>query len=82
MATRTTIKLEDDLLRSVREEALRRNATFRETLNDLLRLGLEKSKQAKDQPFRIKTFRGNLRPGLSYDSTSKLIEDLEGPWHK
>ncbi|MDX2267670.1 MAG: hypothetical protein NW208_06160 [Bryobacter sp.] len=81
MATRTTITLEDDLRDQIRLEAAQRRASFRDTLNDLLRLGLQQARRSttKGSVHMIPTRKMNLRPGLSYDSTSKLLEAIEEP---
>jgi hypothetical protein len=52
-------------------------------INEVLRAGLVHSeKAAKEKPFKVKARSLGLRPGLNYDSTSELLEQAEGPWHK
>ena len=49
MSIRTTVALDEDVLERVKHESRSRGASFRETLNDLLRAALLKG-QATPQP--------------------------------
>lgn len=77
---RTTVVLEEDVLVRLRAETRIRKATFRATLNDVIRDGLNAAEQrrASTTPFRVRPRAMGLKPGLSYDSTSRLIELGEG----
>lgn len=77
--TRTTITLDNELREEVRREAARRNASFRETLNDLLRLGIQHARNATSAKavHMFPARKMKLRPGLSYESTSSLLEAIE-----
>ena len=80
---RTTITLDDDVAEGLRGEVRRSGRSFKETVNELLRLGLTIRRQHK--PGRTFTGRARplgLRPGLDYDRTSDLVEHLEGPLHR
>lgn len=52
---RTTVDIEDDLLRSLRAEAARRRLPFKHLLNRLLRAGLE-GRAARPAGYRCPTF--------------------------
>ncbi len=77
---RTTVVLEDDVLERLQEESRIREATFRGTLNDVIRDGLAVAQQrrSKSTPFRVKPRSIGLKKGLSYDSISHLLAIGEG----
>jgi len=56
---------------------------MKQVVNRMLRTGLNTQKQARAlAPFRIKPRNMGLRPGLSFDSIEKLLEEGEGPLHR
>lgn len=82
MPVRTTITLDEDVAAKLRTEARRSGRPFRAVVNDHLRKSLS-SPPNKVPPFRVKGARDlGARPGLDYDNVWKLIEELEGPFHK
>jgi hypothetical protein len=61
----------------------RSGRSLKETVNLYLRLGLINGNQPeKDTRFEVTPFPLGLRPGLSYDSISTLLEEAEGPRHR
>ncbi len=83
MSSRTTVTLDDDVLDRVKAESRARGASFRETLNDLLRRALapEKPRPVRRR-FRIKPSHMGYRPGLNYDNIESLLEYGEGEHHR
>lgn len=79
---RTTLSLDDDVARLLQKEIRRSGATFKEAVNDFLRLGLMASKQQARRRFVVKPRKLGLPRGLSYDNVAELLEALEGPAHK
>lgn len=77
---RTTVVLDDDVLDRLQAESRSREATFRGTLNDVIRDGLAVAEERRNRAtaFRVKPRSMGLKPGLSYDSISRLIEMGEG----
>ena len=77
---RTTVVLDDDVLERLQAESQIREASFRGTLNDVIRDGLAVAEQRRNSatPFRVRPRAIGLRPGLSYDSVSRLLELGEG----
>ena len=73
---RTTVVLDDEVLERLRAESQIRKATFRKTLNDAIRDGLTFAEQRRESKtvFRVTPYAMGLKQGLSYDSTSALIE--------
>jgi hypothetical protein len=80
---RTTITLDEDVHAKL-EAAMRKSGkSFKETVNETLRLGLLKpSKQQNVKPFKIRARELKLKPGYSYDKPWDLIEEIEGPGYK
>ena len=82
MSIRTTVTLDDDVVERVKQESRARGASFRKTLNEVIRAGLTAT-PTKKRVFKIRaTNMGPRIPGLNYDKISELIEYAEGPWHK
>lgn len=83
MGVRTTITLDEDVLERVKRESQNRGRTFRETLNELVRLGLASSAaKPRRTPLRIRATDMGVRPGLNYDCIGSLLEYAEGPEHR
>ena len=82
MSIRKTVTLDEDVLDRVKQESLSRGASFKATLNDLLRVALAEKPKARRKPFKVKPTSMGLRPGLNYDKIEALIEYAEGPWHR
>ena len=83
MSIRTTVSLDKDVLERVKAESRARGASFRETLNDLLRLALMAQSAAPvRRGFRVKARHMGYRPGLNYDDVESLLEYGEGGHHK
>lgn len=80
---RTTLTLDDDVAAKVKAEMRRTGLSMKEVVNEMIRVGLLlKDKAAKQKPFKVNARPLGVRPGLNYDSTSELLEQVEGPWHK
>jgi hypothetical protein len=83
MSIRTTVTLDDDVAERVKRESRSRGASFRDTLNDLLRTALiSLPEKGKRRTFRITPSHMGYRPGLNYDSVEAMIEYGEGVWHR
>lgn len=83
MPTRTTLTLDDDVRAKIETEMRKSGKSFKETVNETLRVGLlsrEKARTAK--PFKVQARDMGLRPGYSYDKVWDLIEEIEGPDYK
>lgn len=80
---RTTITLDDDVAAKLKSEVRRTGKSFKEAVNDVLRLGLnQRTRPVATPPFRLVTRDlGRLKPGLNLDNVSDLLERAEGPAH-
>jgi len=78
---RTTVRLDERLLREAKRFAAQRGRTFTSVLEDALRQFLASSGRPKRaRPFRMLTFRGNgLRPGVDLDDSAALWDLTEKP---
>ena len=75
---RTTVTLDKDVERLLRNAMHRSRKSFKETLNEAVRAGLsEKSSQPKRAPFVVKARPMGLRPGIDPTSLNKLVDELE-----
>ena len=83
---RTTLTLDDDIAARVQDEVRRSGQPFKTVVNELLRMGLAQrgavEKALKMEPFKVKPHSSKLMPGISLDSISELLEQVEGPWHR
>jgi len=83
MPTRTTVTLDDDVRQKIEAEMRKSGKSFKETVNETLRLGLfSREKISASKPFEIKARDMGLKPGYSYDKVWDLIEEIEGPDYK
>ena len=79
---RTTVSLDDDVAAKLHDRMTRYGATFKETLNDCLRRGLDQSNDDDlAATFTIKPRSMGLRPGVNLDDISGTLELLDGPTH-
>jgi plasmid stability protein len=77
---RTTLTLDEDVAAKLRTETRRTGRSFKEIVNAVLRRGLASQKQRGALPrFVVRARPLGLRPGLDYDKTSDLLEQIEGP---
>jgi len=67
----------------VEQERRRSGASFKCTVNTLLRLGLTAGRNPQPRKrFAVTPRKMGIPPGLSYDSIPDLPEAIEGPYHK
>ncbi len=76
---RTTVTLEPDVAAKLKELAHRRRASFKETLNDVLRKGLSSQAGTREPPERyvVEAHAGGFRPGIDPSKLNQLVDELE-----
>jgi predicted transcriptional regulator len=76
---RTTITLESDVAAKLKELAHRRRASFKATLNDVLRQGLSSQATVRERSERyvVEPHAGGFRPGVDPGKLNQLVDDLE-----
>lgn len=83
MSIRTTVTLDDDVLERVKIESRSRGASFRDTLNDLLRVALLNVQNTpRARSLTINPTPMGYRAGLNYDDIEGLLEIGEGEHHR
>lgn len=76
---RTTLTLDDDVAAKLQEEARKSRRSFKETVNQTLRLGLNARREAPLKPYEVRATAMGLRPGLNYDNIEELLDQIDGP---
>lgn len=76
---RTTLRLDDRLLREARQIATESGRTLAAVIEDLLREALARRRgPRKPSKVRLPTFRGRgLRAGVDLDATAELLDLME-----
>jgi hypothetical protein len=75
---RTTVTLDADIAAKIKELAHRRRASFKATLNEVLRRGLAGERRPSASPrFVVEPHAGGFRPGLDLDKLNQLEGQLE-----
>jgi hypothetical protein len=80
MLMRTTLTLNDEVMKLARQKAARENRSLREVINESLRLGLTlgQHRSAARYVFRLKTVRGRIMPGVDLHDRDKLFDLMDG----
>ncbi len=76
---RTTIRMDDDLLRQAKEHAARTGTTLTRVIEDAVRqlLARRRVNQVRE-PVRLPTYCGEgLQPGVDLDDTAALVELMD-----
>ena len=72
---RTTVTLDDDVERLLREAVRRSGRPFKEVLNDVLRRNLAAPRRLP--PFKVEAKPMQLRPGVDPISLNRLLEHVK-----
>lgn len=76
---RTTIRLDDDLLRAAKRRAAESNRTLTAVIEDALRIVLASREAAPGARPELPTFKGTgLQAGVDIDDSAALLELMEG----
>jgi hypothetical protein len=79
---RTTVRLDERLLRRLKQHAAAGGHTLTAVIEEAVRQFLARSAAqgdgAKRPPFRVITFSGRLRPGVDLDDSAGLLDLMEG----
>jgi hypothetical protein len=76
---RTTIRLDEHLLRQVKDHAVKTGRTMTAVIEDALRAFLGKKRTPKSKRrIKLATFKGRgLQPGVDLDSTAELLDRMD-----
>ncbi len=72
---RTTVRLDDTLLKEAKRYALEHDTTFTALVEEALKEKL--ARQEARKPFNLITVEGRLLPGVNLDSNAELLERME-----
>jgi hypothetical protein len=67
---------------TIRSEMRRTGATFKQAVNELIRRGGINKSPSQPPRYKPKVLAKGLRPGINLDCTSRLLDELEGPWRR
>jgi hypothetical protein len=76
---RTTVTLDADVAAKLKELAHRRRASFKETLNEVIRRGLSAQMGTREPAERyvVEAHAGGFRPGIDPNKLNQLLDELE-----
>ena len=79
LCMRTTVTLEHEVAAKLKELAHRRRASFKDTLNDVLRKGLtsQAGTARRVERFIVKPHAGGFRPGIDPSKLNQVVDELE-----
>jgi hypothetical protein len=72
--------LDEDVAKLLEKEARKSGHSFKQVVNDTLRLGLTAAKQPPRKPFKVKPI--DLGLPRDFDKVEDLLDYLEGPGHR
>ncbi len=76
--TRTTLALDDDLLKRLKETAARERRTVGEVVNDLLRQALAPQRKRRGFKLILEGWEAQPRPGVDILDRDKLFDLMDG----
>jgi plasmid stability protein len=77
---RTTLTLDEDVRAKLEVEMRKTGRSFKETVNEVLRIGLTAPRPVKPaKPFEIYARDLGARPGYNFDNIEELLDQIEGP---
>jgi len=80
---RTTLTLDEDVRAKLEAEMRKSGRSFKETVNETLRIGLNARRETKPaKPFKVHARDLGLKPGYSYDNIEELLDQIEGPMRR
>ena len=75
---RTTLTIDDDLIREIKKKAHDKDSPFKEIVNTALRIGLEEMDKPKiSRPYKCKTYALGYPPRADLDHALDLAAQLE-----
>jgi len=76
---RTTLTIDDKLAEALKEAAYRSKKSFKEVINETLRLGLAAEQSPRNaKPYKVKPVSlGGLIPGIDLDKALQLADAIE-----
>jgi hypothetical protein len=77
-SVRTTLTLDPDLAKKLKDLAHKRGQSFKQTLNDVVRRGLAAQAHRPERPpYTLTPHHGGFRPGVDPDKLNQLLDELD-----
>jgi hypothetical protein len=78
MSIRTTLTLDDDVASKLKQEMRRRELSFKEVVNQTLRLGLNTPRANQPlEKFRVTPKRLSAKSGFNLDNIGQVLDQLD-----
>lgn len=74
---RTTLSLEPDVAQRLRQELASGKKSFKEVVNERLRLGFGMKKTKQRPAFRVKAHSSDYLPGVDRTKFNQLVDELQ-----
>lgn len=75
---RTTLRIDDELLRRLRQRAADEGRTLQDVTNEVLRRGLDEGDRPSDYRLELETWETELRPGIDLTDRESLWDVMDG----
>lgn len=75
---RTTLRIDDELLRRLRQRAADESRTLQDVTNEVLRHGLEEGGRPSDYRLDLEGWEAELRPGIDLTDRESLWDAMDG----
>ena len=75
---RTTLAIDDDLLKRIKEKAAREGRTLQDVANELLRQALLQPKPKRNVKLELRGWKAAERPGVDLFDRDKLFDLMDG----
>lgn len=75
---RTTLAIDDDLLKRIKEKAAREGRTFQDVANELLRHALHQQSPRRRRKLALRGWKASARPGVDLFDRDKLFDLMDG----
>ncbi len=75
---RTTIAIDDDLLKRIKEKAAREGRALQDVANELLRNALTQQKPKRTVKLKLRGWKTSERPGVDLLDRDKLFDLMDG----
>lgn len=79
---RTTLTIEEDVAAKLHDHMAQTGKSFKDSVNDLLRLAIAVERKKPEAPFVVTPFKTGPMPGLNFDNIEELLDQVEGPDRK
>ncbi len=75
---RTTVRLDEDLLKAAKQHAAGTGRTLTSVLEDALRAELSRAQEAPTAPpFHVRPIDSGFHPGISLDDNARLLQVMD-----